>query len=233
MGKTLPFRHAGGRSRRRRDAPCIETGFVGRRLGVASRRSWHILSGTLDVPSTGSFRLAGEDVATLDEDRLAELRNRHIGFADSSTSSRTCRRGATSSCRSCTAGPAHRTSRPECALGDRSELPRPRGPSSPGELLGGRHRSGCANLPRAVVDRVRRCPRRSEPTGNLDSDSTGRRARDCAHGEGRTIVIITHDPYRRPRPAHRDDARRGDRGNCWTSGSVAGSVTRAMSGADT
>ncbi|MCB0972622.1 MAG: ATP-binding cassette domain-containing protein, partial [Acidimicrobiales bacterium] len=39
----------------------------------------HIL-GCLDVPSTGTYRLAGDDVAELDEGRLADLRNRHIGF---------------------------------------------------------------------------------------------------------------------------------------------------------
>ena len=39
----------------------------------------HIL-GCLDVPTEGSFLLAGEDVAGLSEDRLAEVRNHRIGF---------------------------------------------------------------------------------------------------------------------------------------------------------
>ena len=39
----------------------------------------HIL-GCLDVPTAGTFRLSGEDVASLNENQLAEVRNRHIGF---------------------------------------------------------------------------------------------------------------------------------------------------------
>ncbi|HEY5762796.1 MAG TPA: ABC transporter ATP-binding protein [Rhodocyclaceae bacterium] len=38
------------------------------------------LLGCLDRPSTGRYRLLGEDVATLGDDRLAALRNRQIGF---------------------------------------------------------------------------------------------------------------------------------------------------------
>jgi lipoprotein-releasing system ATP-binding protein len=36
--------------------------------------------GTLDAPSGGGVRLAGTDPFSLDEPRLAEFRNRHIGF---------------------------------------------------------------------------------------------------------------------------------------------------------
>jgi len=36
--------------------------------------------GTLDTPSGGSLRLNGTDPFSLDEPRLAEFRNRHIGF---------------------------------------------------------------------------------------------------------------------------------------------------------
>ena len=39
----------------------------------------HIL-GCLDVPTSGSFWLAGEDVSTMSEDQLAHVRNRRIGF---------------------------------------------------------------------------------------------------------------------------------------------------------
>jgi putative ABC transport system ATP-binding protein len=38
------------------------------------------LVGCLDTPTTGRYLLAGEDVAGLSRDRLAEVRNRRIGF---------------------------------------------------------------------------------------------------------------------------------------------------------
>ncbi len=36
--------------------------------------------GALDVPTTGSLRIAGEDIATMTPDDLASLRNRTVGF---------------------------------------------------------------------------------------------------------------------------------------------------------
>jgi ABC-type lipoprotein export system ATPase subunit len=39
----------------------------------------HIL-GCLDVPTSGRYWLAGEDVSTIDEIDLADARNRQIGF---------------------------------------------------------------------------------------------------------------------------------------------------------
>ena len=36
--------------------------------------------GALDVPTSGSYRLGGEDVAQMSDDQLADIRNRMIGF---------------------------------------------------------------------------------------------------------------------------------------------------------
>ena len=38
------------------------------------------LIGCLDVPTSGSYELRGEDMKDLTDDALADLRNRHIGF---------------------------------------------------------------------------------------------------------------------------------------------------------
>ncbi|MEC8993247.1 MAG: ABC transporter ATP-binding protein, partial [Candidatus Latescibacterota bacterium] len=47
--------------------------------GVGKSTLLHIL-GTLDRATEGRLMIAGVDVATLDEDRLATFRNEHIGF---------------------------------------------------------------------------------------------------------------------------------------------------------
>ncbi|WP_344222874.1 ABC transporter ATP-binding protein, partial [Lapillicoccus jejuensis] len=39
----------------------------------------HII-GCLDVPTSGTYELAGDDVSDMDEARLADVRNRRIGF---------------------------------------------------------------------------------------------------------------------------------------------------------
>ena len=47
--------------------------------GVGKSTLLHVL-GTLDLPTTGSIRFNGEEITTMGSARLAEFRNREIGF---------------------------------------------------------------------------------------------------------------------------------------------------------
>jgi len=152
----------------------------------------HIL-GCLDVPTSGSFRLAGEDVSAMSEEELAHVRNRRIGFVFQQfnlLASLTALRNVELPL---VYGGVDRAARRERALaaldrvglGDRVE-------HRPGELSGGQQQR--VAVARALVtdpDLILA----DEPTGNLDSVS----ARDVLdlleelHQGGRTIVLITHD----------------------------------------
>jgi len=152
----------------------------------------HIL-GCLDVPTTGSYDLAGEDVSRMSEDALAHVRNRQIGFvfqqfnllpalsAWRNVELPLCYSGV---------GRAERKSRAMRALervglGDRVD-------HRPGELSGGQQQR--VAVARALVTDPALILA-DEPTGNLDSHSSTDVLRLFAelHEQGRTIVIITHE----------------------------------------
>lgn len=152
----------------------------------------HIL-GCLDVPTVGEFHLAGEDVSSLDETRLAELRNRHIGFVFQQfnlLAYMTATRNVELPLVYGGVSPADRRARARAALGlvglsDRAE-------HRPGELSGGQQQR--VAIARALVTEPDLILA-DEPTGNLDSTSTAdvlRLLRDL-HAGGRTIVLITHE----------------------------------------
>lgn len=152
----------------------------------------HIL-GCLDVPTAGSYRLAGEDVARLDESRLAEVRNRHIGFVfqqfnllPSLDALRNVElplvyAGIDRSVRRARAADALARVGLADRLGHR-----------PGELSGGQQQR--VAIARALVTEPA-LVLADEPTGNLDSTSTGDVLELLAtlHGTGRTVVLITHE----------------------------------------
>ena len=153
----------------------------------------HIL-GCLDVPTTGSFSLAGEDVAALNETRLAELRNRHIGFVFQQFNLlpyMTAARNVELPLVYGGVAPDERRARARAALGmvglsDRAT-------HRPGELSGGQQQR--VAIARALVTEPDLILA-DEPTGNLDSVSTTdvlALLRDL-HAGGRTIVLITHEP---------------------------------------
>ena len=153
----------------------------------------HIL-GCLDVPSEGQFLLAGEDVATLSEDQLAEVRNRRIGFVFQQfnlLAYLTAWRNVELPLVYAGVEPSERRQRALAAL-ERVDLA-DRADHRPMELSGGQQQR--VAIARALVTEPDLLLA-DEPTGNLDSVSTAD-VLDLLgelHDSGRTIVLITHEP---------------------------------------
>ncbi|MCW2522138.1 MAG: transporter ATP-binding protein [Frankiales bacterium] len=152
----------------------------------------HIL-GCLDVPTSGNYLLAGEDVSVMDEIELAEVRNRRIGFVfqqfnllpslsalrnvelplSYAAMSREARR------------PRAQAALERVGLGDRVD-------HRPGELSGGQQQR--VAIARALASEPALLLA-DEPTGNLDSTATEDVLALFAelHQQGRTVVLITHE----------------------------------------
>jgi putative ABC transport system ATP-binding protein len=152
----------------------------------------HIL-GCLDVPTSGSYLLAGEDVSTLPEARLADVRNRLIGFVFQQFNllpSLSAWRNVELPLVYAGASREERRERALQAL-DRVGLAN-RADHRPGELSGGQQQR--VAIARALVTDPA-LVLADEPTGNLDSQSTADvlGLLDELSAVGRTIVLITHE----------------------------------------
>ncbi|MCL2301332.1 MAG: ABC transporter ATP-binding protein [Firmicutes bacterium] len=149
--------------------------------------------GLLDACTSGSYHLDGKDVSHLTDDQLSEIRNKQIGFifqgfnlipsltAQANVELPLIYRGM------------KREAREKLAL---EALQRvglfERRSHRPSELSGGQQQR--AAIARAVAARPP-IILADEPTGNLDSKS-GQDVMEILHGlhgEGRTIILITHD----------------------------------------
>jgi ABC-type lipoprotein export system ATPase subunit len=153
------------------------------------------LIGCLDRPTHGSYRLAGREVAALDADALAQLRNQQVGFVFQSFNLL----ARTSALENVEAPLVYNRSFPRrqrrrraeellarVGLGDRLD-------HQPSQLSGGQQQR--VAIARALVNRppLLLC---DEPTGNLDT-RTSREImaflRELNQGDGLTVILVTHD----------------------------------------
>ena len=148
--------------------------------------------GCLDVPSSGRYLLGGTDVAKLDDDQLALIRNRKIGFVFQSFNliPRTTA--------------LHNVEMPLIYAGAQNRRPRAlealeavgladRAQHQPTELSGGQQQR--AAIARALVTDPA-ILLADEPTGNLDTASSVEIMKllsQLNEQQARTVVLITHE----------------------------------------
>ncbi len=151
--------------------------------------------GCLDTPSNGMYRLNNNNVSEMDDDQLAEIRNREIGFvfktfnllnranALHNVELPLIYNGSPSQQRKKMAMEALE----KVGLADRMH-------HKPNELSGGQRQR--VAIARALVNNPS-IILADEPTGNLDS-KTGDEIMEIfehLHEQGNTIILVTHEEY--------------------------------------
>ena len=149
--------------------------------------------GCLDTPTSGKYHLAGEDVGTLDDDALADIRNRRIGFVFQTFNLMpryTALENVALPMVYAGLGSAERTARAQevlhqVGLGDRMD-------HRPNELSGGQRQR--VAVARALVNRPDLLLA-DEPTGNLDTKTSIEIMAlfEEIHAAGNTVIIVTHE----------------------------------------
>ena len=152
----------------------------------------HII-GCLDWPTTGEYHLNGENVANMQDDQLAKIRNKEIGFVFQKfhlLPRNTALENVMLPLKYASVGKTERSKKAmealtQVGLADRVD-------HRPSELSGGQQQR--VAIARALVN----SPAilfADEPTGNLDS-KTGEEVMNLLHelnDKGQTIVLITHE----------------------------------------
>jgi putative ABC transport system ATP-binding protein len=151
--------------------------------------------GALDVPTEGTYRLAGGETSKLGRDDLARLRNTYIGFIFQnfnllarSTALENCELPMVYS-----GVPTRRRYEAAMAALEKVDLA-DRAHHLPSQLSGGQQQRvaiarSLVNTPRMILA--------DEPTGNLDSHTSGEIMnilKELHEVEKLTIIMVTHDP---------------------------------------
>jgi len=151
--------------------------------------------GCLDTPSSGLYEFEGEMVQEMDDNQLASIRNRKIGFVFQTFNLLPKATAQHNVEIPLIYGNVRRDQRQSMAaealesvgLGDRMH-------HRPNELSGGQRQR--VAIARALVNHPS-IILADEPTGNLDSKS-GREIMeifDAVHETGNTIILVTHEDY--------------------------------------
>ena len=150
--------------------------------------------GCLDRPSSGSYKLDGEEVAGLSDDKLAITRNKKIGFVFQNFNLLSRISALDNVALPLVYAGVSKKDRLERAmqclqavgLADRAD-------HQPNELSGGQRQR--VAIARALVNDPH-IIMADEPTGNLDTKSTKdiMGIFEAMHEIGRTIILVTHEP---------------------------------------
>lgn len=152
------------------------------------------LIGLLDEPDSGTYLLAGQDVAELPASTTASIRSAVIGFIFQQFHLIPHRSAVDNVQLGLLYQGIPSTNRRDLARGALEQVGlQDRYDATPRTLSGGEQQR--VAIARAIVG-DRRLILCDEPTGNLDTDNTAR-VLDLLDGirqSGRTIVVVTHDP---------------------------------------
>ena len=149
--------------------------------------------GCLDVPTSGAYLLNGEDVSTLSDDRLADLRSRYIGFVFQNYSLLPRLSAAVNVELPLHYGGGNGNRREKAVAALERVGLAGRADHRPTELSGGEQQR--VAIARALVKNPQLILA-DEPTGNIDSRSTEEiiaTLQRLNREDGITIVIVTHE----------------------------------------
>jgi putative ABC transport system ATP-binding protein len=149
--------------------------------------------GCLDTPTKGSYILNGTDVSKMDDDRLAEIRNKEIGFIFQTFNLLPRYTGLENVMLPLIYAGVPKVERERMAKATLDQVGlADRMSHKPNELSGGQRQR--VAIARALVSKPS-IILADEPTGNLDSKTSAdiMALLDEIHAKGNTVIVVTHE----------------------------------------